>query len=432
MIFKTPSKFTALALFSAVILTALPVAAVEEGWITFKSNTGLFSVLFPEKNLKEEMVGFRLNDEAVAHYGTVSSVIDQRPFKNETKTHTISVRQTLGEPLTNKERGKIIQDEIEIIAAHYKPMKGEVISINEDVWQTGYPGGEVFIKYQDPNFGKQYVKARIFVTDVSKIYQILNASESVMNAFKSRDFFSTMIVNDGYSLIPGKISEDWPVVTSPFNMFTINVPDVVQPYVPDPVKIEFKDKIERVFTRFYDPIWDQNIIYNVYGYALDRDLSYENVVELITERHIKKHRFSAEGVEVRRLRDGPRVLRIVDTQYKMNAPPDYPYIKNVKLRAHFYKNYVMVSEVMASDRLIGAPLVDLILRQGVFHPQIVQMPKEASGTVAAPDTAAKKAEAAAAAQTKVEEQTKALEAEEKAAEAEPLPKMKTLPPPNPR
>jgi hypothetical protein len=375
---KTTFLCLALCLTGVLGLIARPAIATEDGWTMFKSETGLFESVFPEENFKNDMASLRMNKSVLVFYGSTTSVIDQRPYKEEIKTHTISLRQTLGTPFTDEERGTLIRQALNEFTTHYKAMKGKVIEIKDDVWQSGFPGGEIYMSYEDPEFGPQYVRARIFVTDVTKIMQVLNAPSSAMNTYKTRDYFNSLILHEGYAYEDGKMMDSWKNIDSPLGIFSLNLPPKAFPYVPEDAKIESGSTAERIFIRFFDPIWNQNIIYNVHGYILDRDLSYDNVIELLQQRHVLKHRFKGDKVAFRRLMNGK--IPVVEASYKMTPPEGYEYVTNVRLRAQFYKNYVMVNEVMASDRLLDSPIINVLLLQGTFHPQLAKKSGAAPAT----------------------------------------------------
>jgi hypothetical protein len=379
---KTAFVCLALCLTGLLGVMARPAIATEDGWILFKSPSGLFESVLPEENLKDDMISMRMNQHVLVFFGNTTSLIDQRPYKDEIKTHTISVKQTLGTPFTPEERGTLIRQELDIFTDHYKAKKGKVIEIKDDIWQSGFPGGEVYMDYQDPEFGLQYVRARIFVTDVSKMMQVLTAPGSAMNTYKTRDYFNLFVMHEGYAFEQGKMIDSWKNYNSPLGIFSVSLPPKAFPYVPEDAKVENGKTAERIFIRFFDPIWNENIIYNVHGYVLDRDLSYDNVVELLQQRHVLKHRFTGDKVQFRRLMNGK--IPVVEVEYKMTPPEGYEYVTNVRLRAQFYKNYVMVNEVMASNRLLNSPLINVLMLQGNFHPQMAKKGGAAPSTTPAP------------------------------------------------
>lgn len=339
-----------------------------DGWFKHTSDTGLFEMLFPKEDFQTKLNSLRLNDYAVAYYGTVGSVIDQRPYKDEVKKFSMHIEQTLGNPFTEDERSHLLLEMLEDITKKYKEKNGKVISVKKDLYQSGFPSGEIYMKYENESGKEQYLRAQVSVSDVSKFQQTLTAPFSSMNTYATRDFFGSTILHEGYSYVPGKVTDDWALSDSPLGIFSAYLPKVAFPYVPEAAKIENSNTNERMFMRFFDPVWKENIIFNLHGYILDRDLTYEHVIELLEQRHVLKHRFSSEKVTFQKLMENK--VPMVQAIYKMTPPEGYEYVTNVKIKAYFYKNMVMVNEVMASDRMIDTPFAQELTRVGIFHPQV--------------------------------------------------------------
>ena len=364
-------KMTNHSILHTLILAALFFvygSAQAQTWDSYSGENELFHVRMPT-NLVEDNRELRLDHRIVAQAGQTTSTFDQRPFKNAVKNYIVKYEQTLGPPLTDDDITELLADELENYALHFSKMNGILKDRKHVIYQQGVPGGEIHISYDDPTIGEQSsIRSRIFFTDTGKFQHIVSGPEDMMNSFQTDKFFDSLILSNGYKRSTGSLRNSFAEHKSPLGIFTAYLPEPVAPYVPEAVNIRNSDGVERMSIRFYDPIFKDTIFYNIYGYVLDQALTYLNVENILKQKHVLRHRLSADNISFEKLTN--KDVPVLETHYRISSPEGYPLIDRVKLRAMFYGNKVVVHEIMSSKRLAETQLMDSIVKSVVFHPQL--------------------------------------------------------------
>lgn len=377
-----------------VLVTLAPgVALADFGWRMYLSQTGAFSVMFPDEN-QENVVAFRLGPKRIAYSGEMSAVQDSRPYKNMIKRYFMRVDQALGAPLSEAEINAYLNRDIESYIAYYKTMRG-VLQDREDGTFHHYPGSEIFITFEDPELGPQAVRAVFMATDVSKLQQVIVGPEDAMYALKTNDFFEKVVLNRGYDVQEGEFGEGWQMVTSPLEIFSAMLPPVTPPFVPNEYIVQQKDdgKSELVSVEFFDPVRAQRVFYNIFGYRKDEEMTYSGVQDILARDHVHRYGGNPANVEfTKAMIDG---IPVLETTAAIRPPADLPYATHIRLKAFFYGSYLVVQEFISSPQIITGDFTNEVLNMLQFHPD--KALAKAGGTVAAPAPAPAPAEAVPAA-----------------------------------
>jgi hypothetical protein len=371
-----------LTLFLTTGLALLPVTVLKaDDWTNYESPSGVFMVRIPEGYTAATMQ-FMVGDERAAHSEELSSLIDQRPYKNTMKSYIIKFDQTIGPSLTSNDVAQILAEEFNGYINYYKKMEGVVRTrITDGV--AGHWGGEIMISYRDPTFGVQSIRSRVLFNETTRLQQIVIGADDQMNSYATRDFFDSLVFESGVSKVEESVREKWLTMESPTGMFTMLYPDVLAPpyYTVEP-KAQWDDKNEVVSISFNDPVRNEKIFFNVYGYRFNSDLDYASVQEVLTKRHIMKQRSSAKGVRLNKgigtgkEEDGMVKFPFMETSYSIRPLKDFPYVTSVRLRAMFSGKTMLVMETMTSNALFTSPLVENLMSFVNYQPNKLHAAQE--------------------------------------------------------
>ena len=362
--------FTRAILLTTALILAFP--AYAENWKIHQSDSELFQVRFPD-NVKENLIELRIDNKNVVQAGQAVSTIDQRPLKNAVKSYIVKYEQTFAEELTDAEISELLADELDYYASHFSSLKGIQRKRKDVLFQNAIPGGELYIEYQDPTMGEQFLRARILFTRTAKIQHVISGPENVMDSLQSRKYFESIYAKEGYKRKPGTIKEDWEGVESPLGIFTAYLPQPVEPYVPKPHTVKNSNSIERISIQFYDPVWKERLYYNVYGYRLNKKLSEFDARTIMKNKHILRHRFSYDKVKFESMAN--KGFPVVQSEYGLKSSKEYPASTWVKLRAHYSGNHLLVHEVIGTPRHVRSSFMDNIIRSVEFHPERAKAPE---------------------------------------------------------
>jgi hypothetical protein len=141
---------------------------------------------------------------------------------------------------------------------------------------------------------------------------------------------------------------------------------------------------------FHDPVRNEKIFFNVYGYQFDSELNFDGVQEVLNKRHILKQRGTAKGVKFAKGitegdENGENKFPFVETTYAIQPMKDYPYIKAVKLRVFFVGKTMLVQETMTSNTLFNSTLIENFMRNVIFNPNNMHEAAQPATPSAAPD-----------------------------------------------
>jgi hypothetical protein len=341
-----------------------PSTSPAQEWHDYKSTSTLFELRIPD-NVQEEKQEFRIGPKRLAQIGQAFSTVDQRPFKDAVKNYIIKYVQTLGLEIKNDDVPDFITYELDQYVNHYAKLGGVLETRNDLIFQHRTPGGEIQISFNDPQLGPQTIRARVFFTDTGKIQQIVSGPAEVMDSISTRNYLESIILREGYRQDLKSFKEDWPKIISPLGIFTAYLPKKMEPYVPQDIQISNSEDTERISTRFYDPIYKETLFYNVYGYQLGQELNDLHVENLLRKKHVLRHVFRDGAIQFDKLTSGG--VAILQTEYEIDPPKKFPYVTQVKLRAEFANDRILVHEIMGSPELVSSNFIGYVTDSVEFH-----------------------------------------------------------------
>ena len=355
--------------FFITILLTIPLAAsvYEEdyGWMKYISPTGIFEVKIPDQN-QTRLSELRNGPQTIISSDEIMASIDQRPYKNAVKSYIVRFDQTLSPGLTEEEKARLLERDIEAYVSHYAS-KGGVLKKRHPRTVRYSKGAEIEISYQDPEFGPSGIRASILYTDSTRLEQVLTGPERIINAIRSNQFFQTLDIFKGIGEKQGTYEDEWDSHISPLKIFSVLLPHKANPYIPrDPIITSDKntDKITFIFN---DPVRKERIFYNIYGYRTDEALNFADAENLLLHKHVAKHLKIPKGINIQRIYDGE--VPIIQTYYKVPRHKKFPFIEVVQLNAMFLNNYMVVQEVVGSRKLVETDFTKNLLKQIEFHPK---------------------------------------------------------------
>lgn len=372
---------------------AIPVAvhSAEDTWITFQSPSGVYKVRMPE-GLKSTSTQFLVDDDRAIHSEETSILIDQRPYKNAMKSYIMKFDQTFGPPLTADNVGQLLHQEFQNYINYYSQFDGEVKHQDTEGYD-GHWGGNIMISYKDKEFGQQTIRARILYGDDTRLQQIIIGTDDLMNSFATRDFMDTLHFEPGVSIVKARVREKWMTMESPTGMFTLLYPgNTAPPYFTAPPKASWDDKNEIVAALYHDPVRNENVYFNIYGYQFNTELDFPAVQEIMTKRHINKYRHATKGIRFSKgigdsKEGGMLQYPFMEATYPIKPPKNLPYISNVRLRAYFTGKNMMVMETMTSNALFSSSVVSNLMGFVSFQPtKMHEAMQPATPTISAPST----------------------------------------------
>ncbi len=348
----------------ALAITLIPGTLWAEDWHIFKSESNLFQVRIPD-NVQEKIQEFRIDGRRVAQVNQAVSTIDQRPFRETVKNYIIKYEQTLGLGVDDEDIAELITLELDLYSNHYKSLNGEQKSRKDLFFHKNVPAGEIHIAYEDPELGPQHIRARVLFTRSAKIQHIVSGPPEVINSIPTRKYFESLWTDAGFKRKDGSIRNDWQTIKSPLGVFTTYLPEKMNPYVPEDIKIKSSENIERISIQFYDPVLRQTMFYNIYGYKVANRPNDLNVENLTREKHVLRHLFDDKEVKFKQLtfKDMP----ILQTEYAIDPPENHPYVNFVKLRSEFANNHILVHEIIGPARLVKSNFIDNIVKSVELH-----------------------------------------------------------------
>lgn len=347
---------------------ALAGTAIAQSWVYFKSKTALFNVRV-YNNIKEEINKFRISEKTVAQYGQSVSTFDQRQYKGGVvKNYIIKYEQTLGLPFGQQDAANLIKKEMDLYTDYYTTLNGTLVDKTDLMTEDGFPAGEIWVDYMDPAIGEQSIKIKVIFTESTKFQHIISGPRKWITSHKTKEHVESLDLKAGYMQDRGSIQEEWRSVTSPMRLFTVFLPEPGSAYFPYDYKVYFDRHTERVSAVFRDPIWNMKVYYNVYGYIPNGEVNTARAQSIVTQRHIKRHRLTADGLKFTHLTVADK--NIMETSYDILAPKGKPNVRWVKLRVQHEDNKMVVHELLGPKHIIDGPFFEYLLNNGKFHPDL--------------------------------------------------------------
>lgn len=352
-----------IAIQTIILMTATPNAHAQ-GMTKYIDEDGIFHVLIPD-TYKINKKYFRIDENEVAISGEVVATEDQRPYKDVVKQYIIKYEQTIAHSITENDIASLLNLELGKYIDYYTALGG-VIRNKELNTYGGKPGGEVVMSYRDKERGIQSIRVRIIYSDVTKVEQIVIGPEDSMFAYKTKDFYDSLQVNDGRTELKGDLQKEWDTVTSPFAISTQLVPRKNPPFVENKPEFTNSDKIERMSMRFTDPVYGYTMFYNIYGYRFGSLLTNDNVQKVIMDKHLKKFKINIRDLKFSMT--SKNNYPVLSTTMHFPAPPQYPFMNTIKLHAHFFGNFLVVQEFAGTNFHVNSVFAQNISKYFKFSP----------------------------------------------------------------
>jgi len=339
----------------------------EVKWERFESVTNIFTTKFPQK-YKYKVFPFRFNEDTIAFSGEIASTLDGQDKTNE-KSILIRVMQTFGDPISKKEVKKILDKEAKKYIESIRSTGGTVLT-NEDFVYNGFSAKRLYITYKEK--GEKFgMRMNIFLTDYSKIEQVLSGPAKSMYSYRSDDFFSSIKLYDGItrSEKTAPFARGWKSVTSKNNVFTVKLPPKNPDYTPISPTLKASKKKEYLFFEFTDPVRDESLFYSVYSYKLGKAATYELSKNILFSSHITKFVKNASIDHLKTENSFIDGVNVMSTKLVVPSPAKFPYIDTILLEARYKNDTVVVQEIMTTAGHARVGLPKNLMASLKFHPE---------------------------------------------------------------
>lgn len=361
--FARIKKLTTL-LFAGLVAVAPTAVADDYKWSTHQSSTGIFDISVPSE-METSINKLRLDEQRVASSSTLISIHDQRRYKGTFKSYLVRLDQTIGPALTHEQIELLLNTDLKDYLFRYDGMN-PVVKNSELKFFNNKPGAEILVQYQDPELGVQNTRARIVYTDASRIELSLTGDSHILYGFKADKFFESLAVNEGLTRDQGKLSVDWKTHISPLGIFSVSLPPVTDPFVPEAPKMTKTQKTDLISQTFLDPVWGQKIFYRVHGYKFDRSLSQKNFQKVIFEHHINKFKPPPGNIKFKKTPEAG--YNVIEAEFPITPPAKASYANYVRLRILHSGRHLVVQEIICSKNFMASPLIGNLLGNLVFDP----------------------------------------------------------------
>lgn len=336
-------------------------------WELHRSATGTFDVKFPQE-YKYNLFPFLYNEERVAFSGQIVSTLDGTAV-NKDKSIIVKTSQTFGERLTQRQIKRILKRESDRYKASVGAIGGKVVS-DEDYETKGIKGKNLYITY-DHNNEKYGIRIRLFVTDYSRIEQVLTGPASTMYSFRAEDFFNSLVPARGITKYEGdkKPGYGWITYPSQNNVFSVKLPPKNADYTPRLPKFEADEKTDSIKFEIFDPVLEESAYYHTYSYKAGRQLAYNDVKSILFSNHISRFvsNASIDNLDVDHTRKGN--INVMRTRLVISPIKRYPHVSVVVIEAQYKDDIVMVKEFFSNSSHSLSKLHETLFRLTEFHPE---------------------------------------------------------------
>ncbi len=379
------SFFKIFVLSASGIMLFHASSAHAQYWVEYASDSGVFTTKAPEE-YESKISEFLVDNKLSVSSEEMSALIDYRPFKNVIKGYIVRSDQTIGGGLTDTQIADLLERELNLYEDFYMAYGGHVRGRKTD-GMLGYPGGELLVTYDDPQLGTQVVKIRVLFSTSTRLEQIAIVPVETIDAMVNRDFFDSLTFLDGLKITEKTLKFEWEQQVSPLGIFTVNIPQITDPYFPFPPKIQHSTDAEIITLLFRDPVRNEGLYYSVYAYKFNREITNLDIQSLIVNKHVTKHNLKPSDIEISitderfdpnappAAKKKPR-RRLIDTHFNIPVNKDFPYLQTVKIHAMNEGKFLLVQELVGSQALTHSPFAKVLLKSIDFHPADYHEPLE--------------------------------------------------------
>lgn len=335
-------------------------------WELHRSATNTFDVKFPQK-YKYNIFPFMFNEENIAFSGQIISSLDGSPASKD-KSILIKTVQTFGEPLTRRQVKRILNREADKYESSVRAIKGKLLS-NEDFDEQGVYGKNLYITYKSE--GEKYgIRIRIYLTNYSKVEQVLTGPASTMYSFRAEDFFNSLVAQKGITKHEGDepLGTGWIRYPSKNNVFTATLPPQNFDFTPRLPRFTGSKNKDSLQFEIIDPILLESAYYNVYSYKTGKPLKYADVKSLLFSNHVSRfvNNASIDSLDTDNTKDGD--FNVMKTRLVITPIKRYPHVSVVVLEARYTKDVVMIKEYFSNASHSLSDLHNTLFSLTEFHP----------------------------------------------------------------
>lgn len=382
-------RFLCPAFFLTCLVIGLSAAwADEAAWKKIRSETGLYAIAMPDGH-KTALLTFPTDRNKIIKSEQKYITIDQRPYQPVVKNYMIRVDQTLGLGLNDQEMKSYAAQTLDLFEKTYKARGGAVIKKSADSLY-GYYAGNLEMTYEDAALGQQHLRALIVMTPAAKYQLVATGNKTMMESFKTRDFFTSLNVEKLSQAPFLAAAPDLDRIAAKNGMFSVFLPKPNRIYFPRPPQTVQNGADEILRSVFQDPVRNQRLYFNIHTYQLKEPLSFQSAQEILARRHIFKHRQSIEGLDIAKGFDAQK-RSMMETRYATQNYKDLPNVTAARLKSVFLKDKMVVAELLGNPALIDSSFANFLLGSVDFLPGPTKAPPPDPATPApAPQDAAPK------------------------------------------
>ncbi|MBI1301138.1 MAG: hypothetical protein GC137_05700 [Alphaproteobacteria bacterium] len=336
-------------------------------WALHKSVTGAFEVKFA-RDYQYRVFPLQINQDTVIFSSEISADLkSSNPDIYNTKI-IIKTVQTFGQFFAQEEIEEIFKNsvrEYEITATEIGGKLTQDLEIKKD----GFLGREIVISYQQDD--KPYgMRIRVFLTDYSKVEQVLTGPAHVLYAYRAQDYFDSLFLKDGINRHPElEQAYGWKKYTSPNKIYSIKLPPENIDFTPKEPELSIRGASDFMTYYVTDPIHKQNVNLNIRSYVARGPLNFESIKTLILSNHISKYvqNASKDSLNLERYTEDGVVF--MKAKVGVNAPKNMPYANTLSIHAMFKGNYAVVAEYLSTLNHSQTEFDEMLFSQIDFHPE---------------------------------------------------------------
>ncbi len=335
-------------------------------WEIHKSITNIFETKFPKK-YKYKIFPFQFNDDTVAFTLEITSSLDEVGSKKKEKSILVKAMQTFGDELTYMDVKNALERESNKYKQAAKIMGGKLL-VNEYIKHEGFLGKKFYISYTDN--GKKYgLRVVVYITNYSKVEQVLSGPKSIIYSYRSDDFFDSIKLYDGITKKKNPLSVGWVDYTSKNNIFTAVLPPKNSDYTPILPKFTATPKRETMGFKIIDPVIRESVKYNIYSYKNSEILSSKQIKSILSSAHISKFVKNASPSNLKTentVFDGVTTMR---TRLIITPTEDYPNVTTIFFEVRYKGDTLVVQELLTGKAHANSGLNKTLFSLMKFHPE---------------------------------------------------------------
>ncbi len=340
--------------------------AEEIHWEIHKSITNIFETKFPQK-YKYKIFPFQFNNNTVAFTLEIAASLDKDTAGKKEKSILVKAMQTFGEELSYREVENILTRETQKYKQAAKAMGGKLLT-NENIKHDGFLGKKFYISYKSKGitYGLRII---VYITNYSKIEQVLSGPANSMFSYRAGDFFDSMKLYDGITKKENPLGVAWVEYPSKNNIFTAVLPPKNSDYTPTLPEFSATPKRGKMTFQIYDPVRMENVKYNIYSYKNNKKFSKKQIQSILFSGHISKFVKNAGADNLKtenKIIDGVTTMR---TKLIITPTKEFPDVTTVFFEAKFKDNILVVQEFLSGNAHANSKLNRTLFSLMKFHPE---------------------------------------------------------------